>query len=979
MINFFAQTIQVIGCMVPIVGIIAILYKRQSISSMYLILTNIGCFIMNIGNLFLMRSTGFREALIAYKMQYIGSILFYLFFGLFVVSYFTKKYTRSGFYIWGIFELVPLFCLLDERWIRLLFRSLTFETDPIFHFHYMRMVPQPLYMVRYCVIAVVLLGGMIASTIFLFRTKIPSERENIARLTGAEFVIVVSLTIKLTGLFNYDVVPIFGSLSILAIILSVIHGEFFGITDMAREWAFEQMENSVIVVDKMYGFLDANKFARDLFPELERHPERAKVPDEIYQLFQLDDCVVEIKDRFYELKMVEICKKEKVEGYSLLLADVTQMRQLMDQLMEEKNRADEANQAKSAFMSNMSHEIRTPMNAIVGMTEILMRSDLSETEREYLGNIQRSGNALLGIINDILDFSKLESGKMKITEEDYAPLPMLNDLQMIILNRIGSKMIQLQFDIDENLPAKLYGDELRIRQILINLANNAVKFTEEGYVRVTVKVRESDGENAEIFFSVKDSGQGIAPEDMDKLFGAYSQVDTKKNHYKEGTGLGLSISKQFVEMMGGSISVKSKYGEGSEFYFTIPQKIVDSRKAIEVKEEPRGNSENVLNFTAPQAKIMVVDDNEMNRKVAKGLLAPLKMQIDTAENGKQALDMICSKKYDLIFMDHMMPIMDGLEATKRLREMPDEYYKNVPVLALTANAIMEARQQFFDAGMNDFVVKPIEIKDICTKIRHWLPAEYIIENDAGAGNAERQNAGRGTKLSEGSENRIGLTVGNDTVMSAMSNMEQVPVKEEELLPEIQGLDIQEGIKNSGTKELFFSLLGDFYKLIDMKSTKMEKCLADGLIRDYTIEVHALKNTARMIGAMELSKWCYELEMAGNAEDVEKLTEQTPGMLELYRSYKEVLKPYATMQNGEKQQVSDAEIITSLGELRDAMDTFDLDKADEVMKQIEEFKLGENLEPLLDELRAYVADVAMEEVMTTADKMIKMIKDKLKHS
>lgn len=961
MLNFLVQTIQVIGCLVPVVGIIAILYKRQSISSMYLILTNIGCFIMNIGYLFLMRSTGFKEALIAYKMQYIGSVLFYLFFGLFVISYFTKKYSRSGFYIWGIFELIPLFCLMDDRWIRVLYRSLTFEMDPIFHFHYMKMIPQPLYMVRYCIIAVVLLGGMLASTIFLFKTKIESERENIARLTGAEFLIVVSLTIKLIGNFNYDVVPIFGSFAILAIILSVIHGEFFGIMDMAREWAFEQMENSVIVVDKMHGFLDANKYARNLFPVLEIYPERARVPDEIYQLFQLDDCVVEIKGRFYELKMIEICKKEKIEGYSLLLADVTQMRQLMDQLVEEKNRADEANRAKSTFMSNMSHEIRTPMNAIVGMTEILMRSELPEAEREYLGNIQRSGNALLGIINDILDFSKIESGKMKLTEEDYAPLPMLKDLQMIILNRIGSKMIQLQFDIDENLPAKLFGDELRIRQILINIANNAVKFTEEGYIRITVKVRESDGEKAELFFSVKDSGQGIAPEDMEKLFGAYSQVDTKKNHYKEGTGLGLAISKQFVEMMGGRIGVKSKYGEGSEFYFTIPQKIVDARKASEVKEEPRQNQENVLNFTAPQAKIMVVDDNEMNLKVAKGLLAPLQMQMDTAENGKQALDMICSKKYDLIFMDHMMPVMDGIETTKKLREMSDEYSKTVPVIALTANAIMEARQQFFDAGMNDFVAKPIDLKDICMKIRQWLPAEYIIENEPGSTfSVPKKQTGKKS---------------NNMSMEKNSASMAGVVEEEEVLEVIQGLDVREGIKNSGTKELFYSLLGDFYKLIDMKATKMEKCLADGLIRDYTIEVHALKNTARMIGAMELSKWCYELEMAGNAENVEKLTSETPGMLELYRSYKEILKPYSKLQNEEKQQVADADIIAALKELRDAIDNFDLDKADEVMKQIEGCQFTEDMEPLLDKLRAYVADVAMEEVMTTAETMIKMIEEK----
>ena len=641
------------------------------------------------------------------------------------------------------------------------------------------------------------------------------------------------------------------------------------------------------------------------------------------------------------VKMVEIFKQEKLEGYSLLLADVTQMHQLMDALVEEKERADEANRAKSAFMSNMSHEIRTPMNAIVGMTEILMRSDLPETEREYLGNIQRSGNALLGIINDILDFSKIESGKMQLTEEDYAPLPMLNDLKMIILNRIGSKPVQLYMEIDENLPALVYGDELRIRQILINIANNAVKFTEEGFVKLEVKVKENDGEGVQLFFSVKDSGQGIAPEDIEKLFGAYSQVDTKKNHYKEGTGLGLAISKQFVEMMGGHIGVKSKYGEGSEFYFTIPQKIVDARKASEVKEEVGAKSENVLNFTAPEAKIMVVDDNEMNRKVALGLLAPLKMQIDTAENGKQALDMICSKKYDLVFMDHMMPIMDGIEATKKLREMDDEYCRKVPIIALTANAIVEARAKFFEAGMNDFAAKPIDLKDICAKIRKWLPAEYIINNE----------------IKEASLNDI--------------SQEK---ETEEDLPVICGLDVSEGIKNSGTKELFFSLLGDFYKLIDMKSTKMEKCLADGLIREYTIEVHALKNTARMIGAMELSKWCYELEMAGNASEVEKLNQQTTGMLQMYRSYKEVLKPYAKLQNEDKKQVPKEVIIGDLNELRDAIDTFDLDKADEVMKQIEEYQFTEEMEPLLDELRAYVADVAMEEIMATAQKMIEGLKE-----
>lgn len=945
MIGSLVQIIQVIGCLVPVVGIIALFYKSQNKVSMYLMLTNIGCLIMNIGYWLLMRSENYEEALMAYKMEYIGNMLFYLFFGLFVVSYFTKKFPRWGFYVWAGFELIPLLCLLNDNLNHLLFEGISFNIHNTLNYRYIQIEPGILYMIRYCIIAVVLLGGMIFTTIYMFKTKIVSEKHNIARLAGAEFVIVLSLSLSLVGGFSFNIVPIFASFSILAIILSVIRGEFFGITEMGREWAFEQMENAVVIVDSMYGFLDANAHAKTIFPELETQSEKAPISNNVYNIFIAENEVQEIDGRFYEKKKMEIRQNDKLEGYSLLLADITNQRLLMDQLKEEKIRADEANQAKSAFMSNMSHEIRTPMNAIVGMTEILLRSDLPENEREYLGNIQRSGNALLAIINDILDFSKIESGKMEIVEAAYEPMAMLGDLKMIFLNRIGDKDIELLYEIDENVPAKLYGDELRIRQVLINLTNNAIKFTERGHVKLTVKVENTEEDKVNLLFSVEDTGQGIAKEDMGKLFGSFQQVDIKKNHYREGTGLGLAISKQLVEMMGGQIGVRSEYGKGSEFYFTLSQKVMDSRKASEVKTEAATTTENVLNFTAPGAKIIVVDDNELNRKVALGLLAPLQMQIDTAENGKQALEKIKENKYDLIFMDHMMPIMDGIEATKALRQLEDDYFKTVPVIALTANAIVEARAQFTEAGMNDFVAKPINIKEICGKIRQWLSSEFIME---GEGSAD---------INEVNFIEVNFVEGSGAT---------------EELPEIEGLDVREGIQNSGTEKLFFSLLGDFYKLIDMKALKMEKCLADGLLRDYTIEVHALKNTARMIGAMELSEWCYKLERCGNAEDVETLEAETPGMLTLYRSYKDVLRPYVQAQAGEKQKVSTEEIIRKLQELRDAMDNFDLDTADAAMKQLEEYQFDEACALLLDELRAYVADVAMEEVMEIAVKLIEYI-------
>ncbi len=1045
--------IPLIGAVIPLVGIFVLMSKEQNSSSTNLMVANIGCLIMNGAYCLMLRTNNPSEATLALKMEYLGNFLFYYFFIKFILAYMQldtrHKTIRVFSKIWLVFEAFALLIMWDDKRREMAFGELDYVEDVRYGYHFLSQEGGVVYAIRYGFLTAFLLaliGYMIVRRIQL-RNQGGTEKQNLSHLIIAKFVVIIPLALELLFKFNFEVVPLFSAVAVLLIILSVIEGDIFNILDLGRGWMVENFDAMFLVADKSYGYLDSNKYAKKNFEELSGIHKGEKLSDRLERLFKSEEEEIVIEDRHYKKYIRDLNVKNKIRGHAMILVDLTENYNMMEQLKEAKLRAEEANESKSNFLSNMSHEIRTPMNAIVGMTEILLRSDLSEQDRGYLMNIKNSGASLLTIINDILDFSKIESGKLEIIEEEYEPMSILSDLSMIFLNRIGDKPIELIFDIDKDLPNRLYGDSIRIRQVIINIANNAIKFTEAGYVRLTIKMtRMAEADMVDLAISIRDSGQGIKPDDLKKLFGSFQQVDTKKNRNKEGTGLGLAISKQLVENMGGQIGVRSEYGKGSEFYFNIPQRVVGSQIAAVIKEEAivhepmvvsglmgdqrlleqmkhmaegyglryvdcyqaRDNgdkvdfffvdegvyrdlkeniekhfvangtelcvlqnpmrenvwneqvtvvnkplytlnfcqvinhettavfveTDNVMNFVAPQAQILIVDDNEMNLKVARGLLQPLRMNIDTASSGKQAIEMVQEKRYHIVFMDHMMPVMDGVETTQNIRKLADEYIQNMPIIALTANAVMGAREIFKEAGMNDFVAKPIELKDICSKIRAWLPNELVHKLSAPA-----------------------------------AVQEQIPQQE---LPVIEGLNVAEGVKNSGSLELFTNLLGDFYKLIDLKSTKIEKCLADGMIRDYTIEVHALKNTARMIGALELSELFYKMEQCGNAEDIETIARENPAVMELCRSYKPILEPYGKANEQEKKEVPRAKIIEALDRINAAMDSFDLDGADAALSELEEYRLPEALGPYMEELRAFVADVAMEDVMNTGKKMIEVL-------
>lgn len=723
------QILQVFGCGILLTGAITLLRKQPNKVIQNLLLADIGCLVMNAGYFLQLRAENHEVAFLSWRISCMGNVLFYYFFAFFVLDYLQIRYFKRLRNIWGLFEFFAVCCLWDDRLVHLV------ASDRVMKPGFSEGLPQTetglIFMIRYSVVCIVLLLAILYTVQKWFKTKLVREKRNLAILASAQLVVFASLLVRLCAPMSFDVIPLLTACSLLIVILYVIRGEFFTVADTGREWVFENLEDAFVIVDTLYGYLDSNAYANRIFPELAGYAKNMPVPEQVLKTFRFAEKRIHIGGQYYARTVTPLIQRNEIVGYCLLLVDVTENHQLMEELVVAKEHAESASRAKSSFLSNMSHEIRTPMNAIVGMTEILLREKHSPKETGYLHNIKNSGLALLTIINDILDFSKIESGKLEIVEEEYFPASMLSDLRMIFQNRIGEKEVELQFHIDSSLPVKLYGDSMRLRQIIINIANNAIKFTERGYVRLTIRVQEKEGEDIRLFVSVEDTGQGIRQEDLQKLFGAFEQVDTKKNRNKEGTGLGLSISKQLVELMGGSIGVKSEYGQGSEFYFTVCQKIRSEETvgsswenaAAGEKETPEDYQE----FTAPRARVLIADDNEINREVAVLLLEPLQMQIDTAEDGAEALEMIQKNRYDLVFMDHWMPVMNGVEATAALRRMEGEYYQKLPVIALTADAMEEAKQEFTAAGMNDFVAKPIEMKEICGVIKSWLPKE-LMEN-----------------------------------------------------------------------------------------------------------------------------------------------------------------------------------------------------------------------------------------------------------
>ena len=608
------------------------------------------------------------------------------------------------------------------------------------------------------------------------------------------------------------------------------------------------------------------------------------------------------------------------------------LKAMTGELVDAVKEAKAANEAKSNFLSNMSHEIRTPINAVLGMDEMILRECEDHQLLEYAQNIKVAGNTLLSLVNDILDFSKIEAGKMDIVNVDYDFSSVINDLVNMIKPRAGAKNLKLIADIDKNIPSVLNGDEIRLKQVITNILTNAVKYTEKGSVTLKIRSEKTAEDEAELAVSVKDTGIGIREEDIEKMFAAFQRVDEVRNRNVEGTGLGLDITRRLLELMGSSLEVESKYGSGSDFHFVIRQKVIKWEPIGDYMESYKKSLENRENyherFTSPESNILVVDDTPMNLEVFEGLLKKTLVNIDKASSGMECLEKSRLKKYDIIFLDHRMPEMDGIETLQKLKEEKDNPNHDTITISLTANAVSGARKQYIAAGFNDYLTKPIMSDKLESMMLQYLPG--------------------------------------DKVKIADSDSEEK--KDDDLLPdwlmEVEKLDRTEGIRNCGSADVFLNAVESFAGSAKENYELINEYLNNNNIRDYTIKVHALKSSARIIGAPKLSELAEKLEKAGDMEDTALIREKTPELLRLYKELSDEInekKKELTADKDDLPLIETSALEEAIESVKELSASFDYDSVKYIVDSLNDYRVPEESEEKIKRLKTAVAHADWDEI------------------
>ncbi len=727
----------------------------------------------------------------------------------------------------------------------------------------------------------------------------------------------------------------------IVIVIAMLKYNLGEIEQSTKEYMFNELSSGVIAIEKDRRSVYYNKVAQDIFPELDTNSY--DVLENIDSAFKSGE-TISFQDKTYTPE-----EKTLDNGNRLfILNDSTKHYQHIKEIEEQKQISEKANKAKSDFLTSMSHEIRTPINTVLGMDEMILRTSRDEEIREYATDIRSAGHTLLSIIDDILDLSKIESGKMELIPGPYDTANLINDA--INMVRFHAKEKKLGFDVyvSPDTPSKLIGDDVRLRQILTNLLSNAVKYTETGSVVFRVDVKGEDSRIADGFvtlhFEVEDSGIGIKPKDMNRLFDDFERLDQLKNRNIEGTGLGLSITTKLLKMMDSGLRVSSEYGKGSVFSFDLRQEIDDATPVGDftgsVRETSASSAGFENSFSAPDARILVVDDNDLNRKVFASLLRSTQMTIVEAEDGQEAVNLASNERFDIIFMDHMMPGLDGVEAMKQIKAQTKGPCADTPVIVLTANAIAGAKEKYLEDGFDGFLSKPVIYEKLEKAIKEFLPPDKVKEAFTD---------------------------------SSPSGHDEKTAADTDDFPPIFGVDWKTALMRLQNKEILDSVLSDFELSIDKQAEKLQgfKDRLPETFADYRILVHALKSASASIGSFTLSGMAAILEKAASEEDADSIDRLHDIFIRELKGYKTELREYLHKDDtteADKEEITDEILHVLFDMLSSAMDDMDIDGADDAMNKLASYKLPERISKEFDALQLAVLQLDRDAVLELIEKL-----------
>lgn len=856
------NTFQILGVLVGFLTLFTIARKKASEIQKVLLIACCCAFVSILAYTLEINARSLDAMVMAIKFGYVGKCYVLLFFLMFMAAYCNISIPKMIFRFFIIFNTIMLMLIITCDRHTLYYKNLHISYDGFFP--HAEFEPGICYWMLMTVM-VGLIVWYIIICIMEVRKRKGIERKRLMLLSFSGLIPGYMLILYLDGVMNiFDPVPLGIVLSCTLLTLNVLKYGLLDTMQLAKEKVIENTKDGLVIVDPNYNLLYANEMAISLFPDMNNMRSGQK---RIQGIFEGDtrESVIEIGGRNYEIRVSQIEDdnySDTVRGYLAWIFDMNFVNRYTEEMIRLKQEAEKANLAKTTFLAHMSHEIRTPMNAIIGFSDLCLNNKDGKEQREYVQNIRESAGTLMALINEVLDISKIESGKMILTDVNYSMKDLMGEVIAPIIPQVNAKGLSFRYLLEKNVPALLRGDKKRIRQIMSNLLSNALKYTKEG--TILFKVKEIRRQNGKIMLeiAVKDTGIGIKEEDKERIFSKFEQFDAEKNYAVEGSGLGLSIVKSLVEMMNGSVEASSVYGEGSLFKARMWQKISDDSPGGEYRgsncDEIGYTLEQLKNATRkrikkqerrqicfPGTKVLVVDDNRVNLKVASGLLKLYGICADLVESGRECLKAVKEREYDMIFLDQMMPEMDGTKVLRCLREL-EKGAKRTPVIALTANALVGVKEEMLEEGFDDFLGKPMDLTELENVLMRFMK-DRMAEGAAKDEEAE-------TLKEEFSVYR--------------------PLME-------KGVDVEAGIELCGGQESYREVLEAFSGNAIEQQKNLSIALKKNDYERYTILAHALKSTAASIGALELSELAKAHETAGGNRDAAYINEDFVHLLEVY--------------------------------------------------------------------------------------------------